>query len=114
MIHTALRRPNDWAGADAHLYWAATPGHLPHFPMGNRGDMKMNFRNLIALAVFVMALVFCAPCGWAQSSGNLQGTVKDASGGILVGATVGITDPATGYHRDATTGADGSFRFTNI
>ena len=57
----------------------------------------MNFRNLIALAVFVMALVFCAPCGWAQSSGNLQGTVKDASGGILVGATVGITDPATGY-----------------
>ena len=74
----------------------------------------MNFRNKLALFVFGLVLFFYASSGWAQASGNIQGVVKDASGGVLTGATVEITDPVSGYHRETTTGAAGDFRFTNI
>ena len=73
----------------------------------------MNSRKFV---FFVLALIsfFCVPSGWAQSSGNIKGAVKDASGGVLTGADVQITDPATGYHRETFTGTVGDFSFTNI
>ncbi len=74
----------------------------------------MNFRNKLTVFAFGLILIFCASSGWAQSSGSIQGVVKDATGGILTGATVQITDPATGYQRDTQTGTAGDFRFTNI
>jgi carboxypeptidase family protein len=74
----------------------------------------MNFRNKLQFIVLGLIMFFCALSGRAQSSGNIQGVVKDPSGGILVGATVEITNPATAYHRETVTGAAGDFRFTNI
>ena len=67
-------------------------------------------------AFFVLGLIlfFCASSGWAQSSGNIAGVVKDASGGVLANATVAISDPVSGYHREPITGPSGDFRFTNI
>jgi hypothetical protein len=40
--------------------------------------------------------------------------VKDPSGSSVAGATVEITYAVSGFHREATTGTDGSFRFTNV
>jgi hypothetical protein len=74
----------------------------------------MNFRNRLRLFVFGLILFLCAPSGRAQSSGSIQGVVKDATGGVLTNATIEITDPATAYHRETTTGPAGDFRFTNI
>ena len=42
----------------------------------------MNSRKLIIL-VLGLILFFCASSGWAQSSGTIQGVVKDPSGGVL-------------------------------
>ncbi len=73
----------------------------------------MRFRNL-AILVLGLGVFFCAASSRAQSSGTIKGLVKDASGGVLQGAKVEITDPASGYHRETLTGAGGDFSFTNI
>jgi Carboxypeptidase regulatory-like domain/TonB dependent receptor len=52
----------------------------------------------------------------AQSgnAGSIEGVVKDSSGGVVAGASVEISYEVSGFHRQTTTGADGSFRFTNV
>ena len=64
--------------------------------------------------VLGLILFFTAPSAWSQASGTIQGTVKDPSGAILISATVDISDPVSGYHRETTTAASGSFQFTNV
>ena len=73
----------------------------------------MNFRK-ITLSVFVLSLFLCATSSWAQSSGSIEGVVKDSSGGVLSNATVEISNPVTGFHRETTTGSGGDFRITNL
>src|SRR3981081_1302068 len=73
----------------------------------------MNFAE-IKFLVFVLALFFCAPFSWAQSSGSIEGVLKDPSGGALANATVEISNPVSGFHRETTTGSAGEFRFTNV
>jgi hypothetical protein len=50
----------------------------------------------------------------AQSSGTMEGTVKDPSGGAIAGATVEIINPVSRYQRKTTTDAEGKFRFPNV
>ena len=69
------------------------------------------------LTVFTIAvLLLSADVADAQlgNSGSIEGAVKDPSGGVVVGAVAEINNPVTGFKRAATTGRDGSFRFTNI
>ena len=73
----------------------------------------MNFREVM-LFVFVLSLFLCAKSSWAQSSGSIEGVVKDASGGVLSNATVEISNPVTGFHRETATGSGGDFRITNL
>src|ERR1700674_3019398 len=75
--------------------------------------MQMNFRK-ITLFVFVLSLFLCATSSWAQSSGSIEGVVKDASGGVLSNAAVEISNPVSGYRRETTTGGAGDFHFTNL
>jgi len=75
--------------------------------------MQMNFRK-ITLSVFVLSLFLCATSSWAQSSGSIEGVVKDASGGVLSNATVEISNPVTSLRRQTTTGSGGDFRVTNL
>jgi hypothetical protein len=48
------------------------------------------------------------------NSGSIEGVVKDPSGGVVAGATIGLSYAVSGFHREATTGADGGFKFTNV
>ena len=73
----------------------------------------MNFRKFVFF-VFGLVWFFCASPGWAQSSGNIEGVVKDTTGGVLPNATVEISNAVSGYHKEATTDATGTFLFTNI
>jgi hypothetical protein len=73
----------------------------------------MSFRKL-AVVVFGLILFLCVTPSWAQSSGSIEGVVKDPSGAILANATVEISNAVSGYHREATTGIAGDFRFTNL
>ncbi|OLD81236.1 MAG: collagen-binding protein [Acidobacteria bacterium 13_1_20CM_58_21] len=74
------------------------------------------FKRLSISVVFGLALFFAAASTKAQSgnSGSIEGVVKDASGGVVAGATVEISYAVSGLHREITTESDGSFKFTNV
>jgi Carboxypeptidase regulatory-like domain/TonB-dependent Receptor Plug Domain len=59
-------------------------------------------------------LLFAVGRASAQTTGTIEGVVKDSSGGVVTNATVEIAYSVSGYQRQVTTGSDGTFRFTNI
>ena len=66
--------------------------------------------SLLALAVFVATSA--APIAFAQSniSGDIVGTITDASGAALPGATVTVTSMEKGQPKTATSGSFGEYR----
>ena len=48
------------------------------------------------------------------AAGTITGTVTDASGAVIPGATVTIENPVSGLKRSAKTDAAGQYRFTNL
>src|SRR5438876_4405839 len=89
-------------------------------PIGHGEIMLKSFRSFASFAFltasFMLSLCFGAMPAHAQlgNSGSIDGVVKDASGGVLAGAKVEVSNPVSGFRRETTTGADGSFRFTNV
>jgi hypothetical protein len=72
-------------------------------------------RVVSALLILGLSLLFAAAPGRAQgNSGSIEGMVKDPSGATIVGALVEASYSVSGFHRETTTGSDGSFRFTNV
>jgi len=72
-------------------------------------------KNLGRAAFVFLGLAFLfAEVGRTQSSGILDGTVQDASGGAVAGATVEIHNPVSHYDRSTTTDSEGKFRFANV
>ena len=77
--------------------------------------MRIEFRRLRIL-VASLSLLCSASVGWAQmaNSGLIEGVVKDQSGGVVIGATVEISDPVSHYARQTITDSEGAFRFNNV
>jgi hypothetical protein len=75
----------------------------------------MVFRRIVFL-VLSFSFWFWAIPSRAQlgNSGSIEGVVKDASGGVVAGAKVEISNPVSGFRREVITGSDGSFRVTNV
>src|SRR5437870_3422204 len=75
-------------------------------------------KRLSICAVFVLGFVLLLTAGAVKgqtgNSGSIEGVVTDPSGGVVAGATVEISYAVSGFHREATTGSDGSFKFTNV
>ncbi len=55
-----------------------------------------------------------APAQGVGSSGEITGTVTDASGGVLPKATINVVDTQTGLKRTATTNGTGQFRVVGL
>ena len=72
--------------------------------------------KLLRLASALCVLVFLSQlCLYAQAvNGTVVGTVKDASGGVVPGAQVTITNTGTSTSRSATTDANGYYTFPNL
>ncbi|MBA4122491.1 MAG: carboxypeptidase regulatory-like domain-containing protein [Acidobacteria bacterium] len=51
---------------------------------------------------------------FAQTTGNLQGVVKDQTGAVVAGAAVKVTNTETGILRETTTNEDGLYRVVNL
>jgi hypothetical protein len=78
--------------------------------------MQRGFKLLFAVFVALAASV-AAWAGEPQSMGNsttLRGTVTDATGAIILGATVKIHNPVSGLERTAQTDTSGQFSFPNV
>jgi len=77
--------------------------------------VKQRYFSIIALLSLALCLVF-APAGLAQStvSGEIGGTVTDASGAVVPNASVNLSSSETGFNETTTTGSTGTFRFALV
>lgn len=69
-------------------------------------------RKFLSTSLCLLAVALLATSADAQSqatTGEVNGRVTDAQGGVLPGASVTLTNPATGYTRTVTTGAEGYY-----
>lgn len=79
-------------------------------------SVSMRSFSMFSGLLILCALVICR-CVSAQSLGNagtIQGTVVDPTGAVISGAVVTVKNSLTGYSQETTTGADGTFRLTNL
>jgi hypothetical protein len=67
---------------------------------------------LFILLVPVVASIRSAEAQTAAA--NLEGVVTDQSGAVLPGVSVTVTNPATGFGREATSDERGAYRFTSL
>lgn len=73
---------------------------------------RRSFRQKVVLAT-LMALLSSAIVR-AQDTSSLSGIVSDPEGKVISGATVTITNIATGASRSTKTGDDGAYAFTQV
>ncbi|HWN98473.1 MAG TPA: carboxypeptidase-like regulatory domain-containing protein, partial [Blastocatellia bacterium] len=78
-----------------------------------RNQYKRTLVSIVSLALILMSL---APAMLAaqQPTGSVEGTVTDAQGAIVPGATVTIRDTGTGFSRTATTSDSGHYKFVQL
>lgn len=80
--------------------------------------MYESFMKRFGKSFFSIFAVFCviaaASSVFAQTTGNLQGIVRDPNGAIVAGAAVKVTNTETGVARETTTNEDGLYRVTNL
>jgi uncharacterized surface anchored protein len=65
-------------------------------------------------SVVVYLLVFVPFSSGQKSTGTITGTVTDASGAVVAGASVGLINERTGSTRNTTTNEQGSFSFPEL
>ena len=78
--------------------------------MSHRGICRLASRILILLSICSLAAVSAR----AQYSASVQGTVTDTSGALVQGATVTVTNQATGVSQTATTSAEGFYHISAL
>ncbi|MGH9745552.1 MAG: TonB-dependent receptor domain-containing protein, partial [Candidatus Acidiferrales bacterium] len=62
------------------------------------------------LSAMLLAVAMIAGATWAQSNeGRIVGTIRDASGGVVIGATVTVTNMATNVSRSIPTNSAGEY-----
>src|ERR1700674_2446053 len=76
-------------------------------------NSKTGFSRFISLVVVV--ITFAVGCSVAQLfPGRITGTVRDAQGAVIPGATVKLSNPTTGLERTVTTDDTGNFNFPEL
>ena len=77
--------------------------------------MRFNFmkQNLI---LTLLGAFLVSTCGlvWGAVTGSVSGTVQDATGAVIQGATVTVTNTAQGIQRKAATDIKGSYTFPSL
>jgi len=79
-----------------------------------RGGFVKLWRLSTAILVGVILAAFSAVVVGQAMNATLLGTVTDASGAVVSGAKVTITETKTGVSRSATTNEDGNYEFPNL
>ena len=77
--------------------------------------MKRSVKLLAASVLVIFSALFVPSTISGQGGeGNIVGHVKDATGGVINGATVTVTSPATGLKRTVQSDSDGAFNVINL
>ena len=72
-------------------------------------------KGLSALTILIVVCAFAIPAAAQLTTGTVSGSVKDAQGAIVPGATVALISATRGTTIDTqTTNAQGEFVFPNI
>ena len=76
----------------------------------------MFYREPFYSAALLLAALFIltATVGAQTRIGTVQGTVKDANGALVSGASVTLSQPVTGYQQTVQTDAQGVYKLVNI
>jgi outer membrane receptor protein involved in Fe transport len=69
--------------------------------------------RLLVAGLLLLALM-CASASAQETTAGLQGTIKDASGGVIVKASVEVSSPALIGVKKMETNEGGSYRFANL
>lgn len=82
------------------------------------GPRAARARNLVARFRVVLIWLLTVCCGLqvrAQvNTGTLSGQIEDASGAVVPGATLTVTEQTTGFSRQAKTDGDGTYVFPDL
>ncbi len=76
--------------------------------------MKQQSRSVVRLLAVAMVLTAYVSTAHAQTQGGISGLVTDSSSAAIPGATVTVTNTATGGTRTTTTNADGLYSFPSL
>jgi hypothetical protein len=79
-----------------------------------RAQSFLSFVSLLLVVVVTLIAPRAASAQESAGAGAVTGTVTDPTGGVLVSATVTITNPVTGLTRTETTDGTGKFAFRNL
>jgi len=76
----------------------------------------MYYSRFLKFFALLILVGFSSNQAWAQSvvSGEIDGTVTDATGAVVANATVNLSSSETGLNESTTTGANGAFRFALV
>src|SRR4051812_36734919 len=66
------------------------------------------------MAFAALALICASPLSAQISQASLKGTVQDATGAAVVGATITLKDKGTGSQRTGTSGGSGEYTIPNL
>src|SRR5207253_7669164 len=75
-------------------------------------DMKKDVVKCLVLAMLVFVLTSASV--WAQSTAEISGSIKDASGAVLPGAEVTVTQTETGIARNTVSNETGAYVLPNL
>jgi hypothetical protein len=73
--------------------------------------MKLVFKTMLLLITLALAI---APVWGQVNTGTISGTVRDASGAAVAGATVTVRNTATSAERSVTTGNNGDYTIPGL
>ena len=76
--------------------------------------MTNSLKRLVFISILVTYSNFPVTAQALGGAGTITGTVTDPTGLVIAGATVRLTNPATGFKRTAQSDASGNFRFTGV
>ena len=74
----------------------------------------MRSPSSIAAFLPVVLLSLCGLISAQTSTTSLRGTITDQKGAVVTGATVTISDAATGFSREAQTDNEGVYQFLQL
>ena len=76
----------------------------------------LSYRRLLIPFLFILSFVLAGAVTISAQifPGRITGTVTDSQGAVVAGATVKLSNPATGFERVAVTGENGDFNFAEL